>query len=125
MGSVCAHVCRVLNSLAVGLTTRYQHTACPRVRACAPHRRLDYNFGSGSGRGDPVLLGKCWYSDPVQNFCNKGHHWTELNEYINSHPLPQKATSLTNFGARPKVFPISNGEVLKQFPLIDETISHK
>ena len=24
-----------------------------------------------------------------------------------------------------KVFPISNGEVLKQFPLIDETISYK
>ena len=32
---------------------------------------------------------------------------------------------LTNFGKRPKVFSISDGEVLKQFPLIDETIYHK
>ena len=60
----------------------------------------------------------------MSDFCNQGYHWIELNEYINSLLLKPKVYELTNFGARPKVFSISNGEVLKQFPLIDETISH-
>ena len=37
----------------------------------------------------------------------------------------KKVKHKKNFGARTNVFSISNGEVLKQFPLIDETISYK
>ena len=39
--------------------------------------------GSGSGPGDPVLLGECWFGLHDVYFFNQGYHWIELNEYMN------------------------------------------
>ena len=52
------------------------------------------------------------------------YRWKALGELSRSQLFAHEVNDMKNFGARPKVFPISNGEVLKQFPLIDETISH-
>ena len=58
-------------------------------------------------------------------FFNQGYHWIELNEYTNISKKVRVVHVRKNFGARPKLFSISKSEVLKQFLLIDETISHK